>query len=152
MNLREAIEYMKKGGKIRKKNENDRYYYYDSESKHRFRIYLRSEKENIVTHFIITDMSDFYDDIWEKYTPVLDDIEKRYIEAVITPFKDKVICITKESAGDRRQGLANIVIRLESKYIVPFEEITLPIFPNYDKGMYKNMQTGRTYTLGELDL
>ena len=78
------------------------------------------------------------------YNPqVLDDAEKRYLSAVIRPFKDKVLYIMKTApCGSSKEHL----------YIgfTTFEETHLPCF---NKGtMYKGMKTGHAYTLEELGL
>lgn len=71
---------------------------------------------------------------------ILDDAERRYLSAVIRPFRDKVTAICK-------------VNDLESDYIViclEFENVCLPDFPTGT--MYKGMKKGHDYTLEELGL
>ena len=72
---------------------------------------------------------------------ILDEEEKRYLEGVIRPFRDKVECIIKNSEDHTR---AFIEIRLKSEYI------SLPYFKA--NTMYKSMEVDRTYTLEELGL
>ena len=78
----------------------------------------------------------------EHHEPILDDAERRYLSAVIRPFRDKVLYIAKRSIMDRRK---------EHIYIDLTEDvITLPCFM---KGtMYKGMKAGKEYTLEELGL
>ena len=74
--------------------------------------------------------------------PVLDDVEKAYLSAVIKPFREEVkyaykIC----SKIDKREYLE---ISLENGVIS---------FPYFEKGtMYKGMEAKKTYTLEELGL
>lgn len=73
---------------------------------------------------------------------ILDDTEKRYLKAVIRPFKNRVINIVKENCCD---GNCYISISLNNA-----EEIFLP---NFKKGtMYNGMEEDKRYTLKELGL
>lgn len=73
---------------------------------------------------------------------ILDDEEKRYLKAVIRPFKNRVINIVKENCCD---GNCYISISLNNA-----EEIFLP---NFKKGtMYNGMEEDKEYTLKELKL
>ena len=76
----------------------------------------------------------------EHVEPILDEAEKKYISAVIRPFRDKVTAIAK-------------INDLESDYIViclEFENVCLPDFPTGT--MYKGMKKDHDYTLEELGL
>lgn len=76
----------------------------------------------------------------EHVEPILDDAEKRYLSAVIRPFRDKVTAICK-------------INDFESDYIaicLEFESVCLPDFPAGT--MYKGMKKGHDYTLEELGL
>ena len=71
---------------------------------------------------------------------ILDDAERRYLKAVIRPFRDKVTAICK-------------VNDIESDYIIiclEFENLCLPDFPTGT--MYKGMKKGHDYTIEELGL
>lgn len=73
---------------------------------------------------------------------ILDDTEKRYLKAVIRPFKNRFINIVKENCCD---GNCYISISLNNA-----EEIFLP---NFKKGtMYNGMEEDKRYTLKELGL
>lgn len=73
---------------------------------------------------------------------ILDEAEKRYLKAVIRPFKNRVINIVKENCCD---GNCYISISLNNA-----EEIFLP---NFKKGtMYNGMEEDKEYTLKELGL
>lgn len=148
MNLVEAMECMKKGGKAKRKDSKNIHYMEDNV----LYTYLKDKKKTVEASLLVSNANDFYGDNWEKYEPVLDDTEKKYIESIIAPFKDKVLYIAKRYAGECKD-LVNIVIRVESDYAAPaFEEIELPVFELSKYGMYKNMKIGKTYRLKELDL
>lgn len=72
---------------------------------------------------------------------ILDDEEKRYLKAVIRPFKDKIIYISKEIDFGREYY---IYIGLDDDSIY---------LPNFKKGtMYNGMEEDEKYTLKELGL
>ena len=74
--------------------------------------------------------------------PILDDVEKEYLSAVIKPFRKKVDTISKFHAVNTMQY---IYFQMKDKY-----GWALPLFK---KGtMYKGMVQGKHYTLEELDL
>lgn len=79
----------------------------------------------------------------EYVEPILDDAERRYLSAVIRPFRDDVYAITKKtvcSDGAR-------------EYIVISARGVAIIFPSFDKNtMYKGMEVNRHYTLEDLGL
>lgn len=79
--------------------------------------------------------------------PILDDIEKEYLSAVIKPFKNRIISIRKiEDPGEEC-----IVIYMEHfRDKANGETFILPSFEK--KTMYKGMKTNRRYTLEELGL
>ena len=79
----------------------------------------------------------------EEYkAPILDDVEKEYLSAVIKPFRKKVDTISKFHTVNTMQY---IYFQMKDK-----NGWTLPLFL---KGtMYKGMVQGKHYTLEELDL
>ena len=78
--------------------------------------------------------------------PILDDVEKEYLSAVIKPFRDKVISIAKFYEG----SIDNNFIEIEVNQSYCNEYIDLPYFK---KGtMYKGMILDKGYTLEELGL
>lgn len=78
-------------------------------------------------------------------TSILDDAEKRYLSAVIKPFKNKVYAIAKYDDGDD-----NYYIQIMVKQNVYFEYID---FPYFKKGtMYKGMELKKEYTVEQLGL
>lgn len=73
---------------------------------------------------------------------ILDEEEKRYLEGVIKPFRDKVTYIKK--IGNSLESEEFITIQLKN------EVIDLPYFkPNT---MYKGMELSKVYTIEELGL
>lgn len=79
---------------------------------------------------------------------ILDETEKRYLRAVIKPFRNKVIYIRKYfySLSD----VYSIEIYMKSvEGIFSTEYLRLPLFRNE---MYKGMEKNKSYSLEELDL
>lgn len=79
----------------------------------------------------------------EEYSePILDDVEKEYLSAVIKPFRKKVMDVVKIQYSGGRQS-----IRIRVSYGDCAE---LPFFKN--NTMYKGMEAGKYYTPEELGL
>ena len=79
----------------------------------------------------------------EAKEPVLDDVEKEYLSAVIKPFRKKISSIRK--IKDPRKGKNYIKIE--------FCDGDLMHFPNLSNdAMYKGMEVNKEYSLEELDL
>lgn len=77
----------------------------------------------------------------EKNKPILDDVEKEYLSAVIRPFKDRVKYIRKYDCPIREF----IEIGISNDATIAFQ--------NFKKGtMYKGMEANKEYTLKELGL
>ena len=75
--------------------------------------------------------------------PILDDVEREYLSAVIKPFRKKISCIRKSK--DSRKGKNYIKIE--------FCDGDSMFFPNLSNDeMYKGMELDRNYTLEELGL
>lgn len=75
--------------------------------------------------------------------PILDDVEREYLAAVIKPFRKKISCIRKSK--DSRKGKNYIKIE--------FCDGDCMFFPNLsNNAMYKGMKLDRNYTLEELGL
>lgn len=88
-------------------------------------------------------IADFFNWLEQEYKPpILDDVEKAYLSAVIKPFRNEVECIVKYMFSEEKEFLA---ICLHNG-----EEITLPIFIR--RTMYKGMKSRKEYTLEELGL
>ena len=96
-------------------------------------------------------IDDFSADCWEEYKePVLDEEEKKYLSAVIKPFRDRIIYIKKIDMylGFNKYG-EYILGELGNKDDV-VDTFALPYFPKGN--MYKGMETGKEYSLEELGL
>ena len=79
----------------------------------------------------------------EAKEPVLDDVEKEYLSAVIKPFRKKISCIRKSKDPKKKKNY----IRIE------FCDGDCMFFPNLsNNAMYKGMKLDRNYTLEELGL
>lgn len=87
----------------------------------------------------------FFKWLLEEYKePILDDVEKEYLNSVIKPFRKKVNSITKILVCDSKKCF--IRIRVNNT-----EHVNLPNF-NIASGMYAGMHSFRAYTLEELGL
>lgn len=83
-----------------------------------------------------------YETMFERKEEILDETEKKYLADVIRPFSSKVRFIYKMASIYSNKEFINIQLRDEN--------FTLPYF---EKGtMYKEMQTGKRYTLEKLGL
>lgn len=80
----------------------------------------------------------------EHVEPILDDAERKYLSAVIRPFRDNICAISKL----RELNGTCEWLNFNSK-----DEYGRFDLPNFKAGtMYKGMENGRTYTLEELGL
>lgn len=85
---------------------------------------------------------------YEIKKPILDEVEKEYLSAVIKPFRDRVKCIVKR----------DYEMKYENEYIfIVFDDdgcMQIKMcFPSFKKGtMYKGMELNKNYTLEELGL
>ena len=76
---------------------------------------------------------------------ILDEVEKKYLRAVIKPFRKRIKKIVKYFDHSDRGHYDFIDI-----YLISDEEITFPYFEQ--NTMYKGMISGKEYTLEELGL
>ena len=76
---------------------------------------------------------------------ILDPAEKKYLSAVIKPFRNKVYAIAKYD-----DGVDNYYIQIMIKQNVYFEYIDFPYFKK--ETMYKGMELKKEYTLDQLGL
>lgn len=86
-------------------------------------------------------ITDFFNWLEQEYKPpILDDVEKAYLSAVIKPFREKVRYVKKIDCG-KREFLK-----------IYLEDDSIP-FPFFTKGtMYTGMECEKDYTLKELGL
>lgn len=81
----------------------------------------------------------------EYKNPILDDVEKEYLSAVIKPFRKKVKNIVKiNRIGQPKEQNIRIVL----------DDLKFMNFPNFNTntGMYKGMEADKLYSLEELGL
>ena len=85
------------------------------------------------------------DEIIKIPEPILDEVEKEYLSAVIKPFRNKIEYIDKYI--DENGEYISLIYR-------ELSDRTFAIgFPSFKKGtMYKGMEIGKRYTLEELGL
>ena len=90
-----------------------------------------------------------------KAPSILDEREKEYLSAVIKPFRERVISITKHSFN---KDLCFISLVIEPKKEIKrmllegeMEEIFLPLFKK-NSLMYQGMELEKKYTLEDLEL
>lgn len=85
---------------------------------------------------------------------ILTDKEKKYLENVVRPFKDRIKSISKKLSCD--QLLEYIIIELfpiNTDNTVDFFQTDHAYLPYFKRGtMYNNLQNGKKYTLEELGL
>lgn len=77
--------------------------------------------------------------------PILDKVEKRYLENLLRPFKDRVVYVNKTESLDKQEEYLNICLDEEDD-----DCIDLPYFKK--NTMYKGMEAEKEYTLKELGL
>lgn len=78
--------------------------------------------------------------------PILDDVEKEFLSAVIKPFRNRIEYVCKYKINDDYERLYIKVSDDES-------DDERVIFPQFERGtMYKGMKPGRKYSLGDLSL
>lgn len=79
--------------------------------------------------------------------PILDDVEKEYLSAVIKPFRDRTISIRKYRYNQDEY------IGLYVKYYAETDDCEMITLPLFKKGtMYKGMELKKEYTLEELGI
>ena len=139
MTYEEAVQAIKEGKKVGNKGWSSSVYlkkYFD-------RVVNQDGKTMNLT---ITSM---LSDDWEEYKePILDEEEKKYLSAVIKPFRDRVVYISKLEAGEFNQFISIKVKRYDEEDIN--EYIYLACFR--ENTMYVNMEVGKEYNLEELGL
>lgn len=89
----------------------------------------------------------FFKWLLEEYSePILDDVERKYLQAIIKPFKNYVIGIAKIK-DDYMTGkhYIRIIVKKDTQ-----EYINMPWFEG--NTMYKGMKEDKLYTLKELGL
>ena len=79
----------------------------------------------------------------ETKEPVLDDVEKEYLSAVIKPFREMIAYIVKAQDFDDGKQCIRIILQNGDGMHFPYLD---------DDAMYKGMEVNKEYSLEELDL
>nr|DAJ21556.1 MAG TPA: hypothetical protein [Siphoviridae sp. ctWyD10] len=88
-------------------------------------------------------LTDFFNWLEQEYKPpILDDVEKAYLSAVIKPFRDRVKYITKYIYPAKEEYLLIVMYNGERMSFPTFKKET----------MYKGMKVYEEYTLEDLGL
>lgn len=96
-------------------------------------------------------IDDFSADWWEEYKePVLNEEEKKYLSAVIKPFRDRVVYICKVEGDECSHFISIKAKKYDYDEENSNEYIDLPYFR--EDTMYVNMEVGKEYNLEELGL
>lgn len=84
-----------------------------------------------------------YETVFERKEEILDKVEKEYLKQVIRPFRNKVRFIEKHNAYKGQSQFIEIALT----------NCDFAQLPNFKKDtMYKNLVSGKKYTLKELEL
>lgn len=159
LTLREAIEALKAGKKIRLNQKNSTPFCLNEEGLFKFDGFEIEEGILIKLGYIdslCNCISDFENIMNRKgfilvEEPILDDKEKNYLGNIIKPFKEKYTAMTITKIATKFHTAYICIALIEKgKKDACHEEIALPYFDR-DK-MYKGMELDKEYTLKELDL
>ena len=118
--------------------------------KHTYNIFvdrfgLRINVETLLNEIITEIQIPDYTTIVKPKVEVLDKVEKKYLNAVIAPFRSKVVFIKKEVDSLDYEYLSIKINDIWFEHIISF--------PNFEAGtMYKGMKLKKEYTLEELEL
>ena len=110
---------------------------------YKYQIVNPSSFNSVLNDKIIKIEEPTYTTVYEHKEEILDEAEKRYLKAVIRPFRDKVKYIAKYHSTTICEECILI-------YISNNPNIMLPYFK--EDSMYKGMESGKEYTLKELGL
>lgn len=158
LTLREAIEALKAGKKVRLNQRDSTPFCLDEEGLFKFDGHEIGEGViGLGYHDCLYNcISDFESIINRKCfvlveNPILDDMEKNYLGSIIKPFKEKYTAMTITKIATKFHTAYICIALIEKgKEDECHEEIALPYFGR-DK-MYKGMELDREYTLEELGL
>lgn len=147
MKFEEALKLMREGKKFKGHYGTGEYFYVDKDGLFWYFSDADGKIHPGLDYLRCDDFSSNYD--WEEYKePILDEVEKRYLENVIRPFRNRAntITIRKHRNFDREC----IELRIFSLKWVIQESM---FFPSFEEGtMYKGMEANRAYKLEELGL
>lgn len=101
--------------------------------------------EDWLVNFNIVDDND-----WVAYREILTDSEKKYLSALIKPFRDRVVYICKVEGDECSHFISIKAKKYDYDEENSNEYIDLPYFR--EDTMYVNMEVGKEYNLEELGL
>lgn len=82
--------------------------------------------------------------------PILNDVEKRYLENVLRPFKNRILFAKKTTIYDTDSDYEYVLFKVVTPDNEDYNYLTLPYFI---KGtMYKGMEYDKKYSIEELGL
>ena len=146
-NLIQALTYLKEGKKVRMITWFSDAYIYEGDNGI---IYINHHARGNRNLVFIHSQSLLKEKVWEIYEepkPILDTEEKAYLEAILRPFKDRFVYLTKTFFLNSEY--VEIVLK-DATNISEWVSLNLPRFkPN---AMYKGMELHKKYTLEELGL
>lgn len=120
----------------------------DTLSEYKIKVFYKDKIIYERTYLVDNDnrkLTDFFNWLEQEYKPpILEDVEKAYLSAVIKPFREGVEYITKIGQHSIEKEFIHMSMKDN------FDNCTLP---DFKKGtMYKGMVRGKEYTLEELGL
>lgn len=148
--IQTAKNLLENGYKWIARNESGRLYAHSAKPNKGDRVWFPTRDETCVCHFVPIFQSIHFGDKEPTsleaivHPQILDDVERRYLRAVIRPFRDKVDFICKAERYDHDHQY--IYIRFSDAS----PDTSLPLFRSGT--MYKGMKLGRGYSLEELGL
>lgn len=140
MKFEEALKLMREGKKMTTKEFNKYIYFYIDSG-----LFCRHENGKDIRGFYLPSTVILSNTWYEYKEPILDDTEKKYLEAVLRPFKGRVKYVRRcTSSYDAKKEYLYFSVNGDEP------NFNLPCFTAWS--MYKGMELGRAYTLNELGL
>ena len=120
----------------------------DTLSGYKIKVFYKDKIIYERTHLADNDnrkLTDFFNWLEQEYKPpILDDVEKAYLSAVIKPFRKDVECIMKIKRYSIEKEFIRIFMKNNDDHCA---------LPDFKKGtMYKGLEVDKKYTLEELGL
>ena len=146
-NLIQAMTYLKEGKKVRMITWFSDVYIYEGDNGIIYINHHARGNRNLVFGLNKITLTRNIWEVYEEQRPILDTEEKAYLEAVLRPFKDRFVYLTKTFFLNSEY--IEIVLK-DVANISEWVSLNLPRFkPN---AMYKGMELHKKYTLEELGL
>lgn len=157
MRFEDALKLMREGRKVwinKGRGKPEHYFYIETED--------CSEKQVLMCRDLLTGTSSVLNQLnqgaimcqtWEEYKkPILDDVEKKYLENFLKPYTKrygKILVTKKQVENDYYYLMIEFYALKNDDYYI--HSINLPIFDK-DEYLYEGMKPGKCYTLDELGL